>query len=133
MELFATLQAATEGLTYLSESDAPLTPFFWPQAELGPSLDPSALLAKLQRDPPPPVREVETAAFYAPMLTLEKWATEEDKATVARYTTLLETLERLLTGVRTFRLGVGPEFEVYTVGQTARGDWAGLKTQLTET
>jgi hypothetical protein len=38
-----------------------------------------------------------------------------------------------LQNPRVFRLGSGPEFIVYALGQTSDGATAGIMTQLTET
>lgn len=127
------LRAATEGLLYSSESDMPLTAFLWPQADVGSTLDAKALLGYLERAPETPIEEVDTLAFFAPMTTLDKWAPEEDKVTVARFMVLVEALTHQLSETRTYRLGEGPEFDVYTVGKTPEGDWSGVTTRLTET
>lgn len=133
MGILKNLRAATKGLLYSSESDVPLKPFLWPQADVGATLDTTALLAYLEQDPRTVVEEVETVAFFEPMTTLDKWAIEEDKAVVARFIALVETLTHQLINTRTFRIGEGPEFEVYVIGRTPDGDWSGVMTRLTET
>ena len=129
MSLLTVLRAATKGLLFLSESDAPLKPFVWREVVIDSAV---ALLKRLEKDAATPVKEVSLAEFFAPMTTPQSWHTEEDKTDVARFTALVAQLATL-TNPRVFRLGSGPEIAVYVLGTTPDGATAGVSTELTET
>jgi hypothetical protein len=42
-------------------------------------------------------------------------------------------VQEQLSGIKAYKLGADPEKPVYIVGQTADGQWAGLKTTVVET
>ncbi len=42
-------------------------------------------------------------------------------------------LQEQLSGIKVYKVGEEAEKEVYVVGQTADGRWAGLKTTVVET
>jgi hypothetical protein len=54
----------------------------------------------------------------------------EDKA---KFQALRRVLEGQLSGIKVYRVGDEPEKDVYIVGKTADGRWAGLKTTVVET
>jgi len=133
MGILQDLKTATDGLLYSSESDAPLKPFLWPQIDVGEILDPAALLGYLELDPQTPVEPLTAEQFFAPMLFVDRWATDEDREIVLRFVALVELLGTALKDTRVYRVGAGLELSVYVIGQTSEGDWAGVTTQLTET
>lgn len=129
MSLLSELRAATKGLLFLSESDAPLKPFVWK----GTTIDSAAaLLTYLKKDVTTPVQEVTLEKFFAPMSTPQDWDDDEAKADRARFQALVAQLAAL-TDTRVFRLGSGPEITVYVIGKTPDGSTAGVSTILTET
>lgn len=129
MSLLTELRAATKGLLFLSESDAPLKPFVWK----GVTIDSGqALLARLKLDPATSVQEVPLTVFFAPMVTPQPGDDDEARADQARFSALVAQLSSL-QNARVLRVGAGPEIMAYALGSTPDGDTAGVFTQLTET
>lgn len=123
------IMAATDGLLYPSESDAPFDPVRWPG---GGKL--KEAIAKVANGRP--VRETTVEKFFA-----ELEGSEEGE----RWKGLREAVERGLEGVRVFRVGER-YVDVYVVGWArdsggwlARlmgresGTWAGVHTTSVET
>jgi hypothetical protein len=97
------LKRASKGLLFPSESDAPLELV---GAEEGTGVE-ETTLADLLRTVPP-----------------------EDKA---QFDQLAKVLKEQLTGIKVYKVGDEAEREVYIVGKTKDGQWAGLKTSVVET
>ena len=129
MSILTNLRSATKGLVVTSESDAPLKPFVWQGVTVDSQ---AALLAQLKLDAATPVTELSVEAFFAPFTTPQSWHTDEDKADLVRFTALVAQLSTL-TDPKAYRLGAGPEIQVYVLGKTPDGSAAGVATQLTET
>ena len=55
---------------------------------------------------------------------------EEDRP---QFDKLAAAIKQQLSGVRVYRVVEEPEKQVYVVGKTADGKWAGLKTSVVET
>jgi hypothetical protein len=51
----------------------------------------------------------------------------------AKFDQLVKTLKELLSGIKGYKVGDEAEREVYIVGKTKDGQWAGLKTTVVET
>ncbi len=54
----------------------------------------------------------------------------EDKA---KFDKLAQVLQEQLSGLKVYKVGEEAEKEVYVVGRTKGGQWAGLKTSVVET
>ena len=100
------LRKASKGLRYTSETDAELTPLVWTDA-------PKVAAAK---------ETTLDSSFHA--------VPSEDKA---KFQKLAQVLKEQLSDIKVYKLGDEPEKEVYIIGKTADGRWAGLKTALVET
>ena len=112
----AAIKKASDGLTYPSESDAPFDVFRWPAKD-----SVASHLGAARK-----VEEVSIDAFFAELI--------ESDDDGARYKQLRRALESQLKELRIFRVGVGePKVEIYLVGRTHAGDWAGLHTTSVET
>jgi Nuclease A inhibitor-like protein len=115
------LAKASKGLLFPSETDAPLEPFLWENAG-----------DKLAKDK---VRQLAGAAKGASVeeTTLDDlFATipEEDRP---QFDKLAAAIKQQLSGVKVYKVGDEPEKQVYVVGKTRDGQWAGLKTTVVET
>ncbi len=103
------LRKAAEGLLYPSESDVPFDVIQSPSAK-------DIIKAR-------PFKEQSLDDFFRELLTTED---------ADRYRALRKSLESLLKNPRVLRIGART-VDVYIVGQTPRGDVAGLHTQSIET
>jgi len=115
------LEKASKGLLFPSESEAPLKPFLWKDA--GDKLTPDR------------VRELAGAAkgvSVEPMSLDDLFATvpSEDRP---QFDKLAAALKGQLSGVKVYKVGDEAERQVYIVGKTTDGQWAGLKTTVVET
>ncbi|MEG4249380.1 nuclease A inhibitor family protein [Microcoleus sp.] len=125
----AQLNQASEGLLFLSESDAPFEVINWPaQGELT-----QAKLLQLTNHPPDAPVEMRTVdEFFAIATQEEDWHDEEERETAKRFQNLVSTLKQNLSQLQVYRVG-SIEIDVYIVGVTQNGEWAGLSTQVVET
>ncbi|MDX1932319.1 MAG: nuclease A inhibitor family protein [Capsulimonadales bacterium] len=133
-DLLGRLKAATKGLRYVSESDRPVKPFVWKEAEAAGMTDPETVLRtvrKIQADTP--IRSKTVEEFFAPMLYEYEGQPDEEKEGVRRFRELRDLLKASLTDPRAFRVGDEPDIPAYVLGKTPAGDWAGVETVLVET
>lgn len=114
------LQKATEGLRYTSETDAPLEPFLWQD---GAKLTKKHLLELAGAEAGTRVEEEPVGFFF-------QTVPPEDKA---MFEQLAAVLGEQLSGVKVYKVGNQAEKQVYVVGKTSDGKWAGLKTTVVET
>lgn len=126
-----TLQEASEGLLFISETDAPLVPFFWPDENDVDALTPERLreLANISSDAP--IESVSLARFFRSATKKEDWHNAEESAAVGRFQRLVETIKSTLKKPVVFRVGK-VNIAVYVVGGI-EGGWAGLETRVVET
>ncbi len=114
--LLAKLTAATKGLLYPSESDAPLTPFVW---EAGPN---TAAAARRHAGLPAKARgKASSAADFF-----------EGVADVDGFPALQAALGELLSDVTVYRFGAA-NVSLVVVGTAADGRRAGFTTTAVET
>ncbi len=125
----AKLKQASEGLLFLSETDAPFEVIHWPaQGELT-----SAKLLQLTNHPPDAPVELRTVDDFFAIATLEEdWHDEEEREIVQRFQHLVSVLNQNLSNIQVYRVG-SIEIDAYIVGVTPSGNWMGLSTQLVET
>jgi hypothetical protein len=114
------LRKASKGLVFPNETDAPLEPFAW---KGGGELTSEDLLKLAGADPSTPVEATTLDRFF-------RVVPREDRA---KFDKLAKVLQEQLSVVKVYKLGEEAEKPVYVVGQTADGQWAGLKTTVVET
>jgi hypothetical protein len=115
-----TLKKASKGLVFVSETDAELEPFAWPN---GNALTPDRLLQQVGAPKGTAVEQTMLANFF-------RAVPSEDKA---KFQALTKTLQEQLSGIKVYKVGDEAEKAVYIVGKTTDGRWAGLKTTVVET
>lgn len=123
------LAELTEGLLFMSESDYPLEPFVREAGAAGSARE--AVLGK-GTDPKAEVRELDFDSFFANSTREQEWQDEEARARVRRFQALVKFMKESLTDIKVYRVG-GVDADVYVVGRTKTGDFAGLKTRVVET
>lgn len=130
-QLLATLEQASVGLLFPSESDAPFTPYGLPVPE---GVEPTAAsLLEAERLPgDTPVETITLGELFDPFVAADPGGSAEDLAEAARYRDLVELLSHELTRLRVYRVGK-TDIDVYILGQDACGAWLGLKTHVVET
>ncbi|QLE46570.1 nuclease (plasmid) [Nostoc sp. C052] len=128
-EILEQLKRASDGLLFMSESEYPCEAFLWP--DIAPATPEKVLkLTNHPQDTPVQVEGVDD--FFSVATTEEDWHEEEEKATVKRFQTLVQTLKENLTNLQVYRLG-HKEVNAYIVGDTPTGNLAGISTKVVET
>jgi len=122
-DVMSALERATEGMVFMSETDAPFQALRWKAAGAEPTA--KRVLALGHHDAGTKVQELSLDEF------LGAYA-EGDDEDAKRYQNLLEVLREHLTGVRVFKVG-RVNLDVYVLGRTKEGDWAGVQTKAVET
>jgi hypothetical protein len=114
------LKKASKGLQYVSETEADFEPFLWKD---GNALTHDHLLELSGAGKGTPVEETTLDGFF-------RAVPSEDRA---KFQKLAKVLQEQLSGVKVFKVGDEAEKNVYIVGKTPDGQWAGLKTLVVET
>ncbi len=130
-EWWAALRQAMVGLTWISESEAPLTGVYWPSISFD-TLTPARVLALTQHPLDTPIEGVAFEDCWAPMVRSQSWHGPFEQQQVARYQTLVQLLRAHLEDLRVYRIGQ-IQIDVYTLGRTADNTVAGVKTRAIET
>jgi hypothetical protein len=120
------LKKLTRGLSYQSESDYPVKPFF-AEGKRRKSLKAADLPTKKR-----PVKEVDVDSFFGNYMNEQGWWGEEERKTAERYTALVAALKENLSDIKVFKAGE-VEIDAYVVGRTPQGDFAGVTTKVVET
>jgi hypothetical protein len=114
------LRKAAKGLLFPSESEAALEPFQW---EGGGEMAPERLLQLSGAAAGTPVEELSLDDLF-------RVVPQEDRP---KFDRLAQALRGQLSGVKAYKVGGESEKQVYVVGKTPDGKWAGLKTTVVET
>lgn len=125
------LETAAEGLRFRSESDYPFDAVRWTKADI-PELSKAPMLAALGKPAETRFEEITLEHLFRNVSKVEDWQDDDVKEEVVRYQGLMKALRENLAGVRVFRVGT-IEIDVYILGESADGDWAGLHTMVVET
>ncbi|MEG5238571.1 nuclease A inhibitor family protein [Microcoleus sp. AT9b-C3] len=123
------LKQASEGLFFLSETDAPFEVISWQaQGELT-----QAKLLQLVEHPPDALIEVVSVEDFFEVSTQEEdWHEQDERETAKRFQNLVSVLKQNLLQLQVYQVG-SVSIDAYIVGVTPGGDWAGLSTKLVET
>jgi hypothetical protein len=114
------LQKACKGLLFPSESEAKLEPFLWTN---GNTLTQARLLDLSGSPKNTPIEE----------MTLDSLFRVVPKEERPPFDKLAKVLQEQLSTIKVYKLGEQPEKQVFIVGKTTDGQWAGLKTMVVET
>ncbi|MHC5778920.1 nuclease A inhibitor family protein [Nostoc sp.] len=123
------LKLVSDGLLMMSESEYPLEAFLWSAT---PPATPEKVIQQTNHPQDTPIKIVEIEDFFQVATTEEDWHGEEEKATVNKFKTLVQTIKSSLKNPQVYRLGE-IEIDAYIVGETPTGDLAGLSTKVVET
>ncbi len=123
------LKLASNGLLYMSESDYPFDVFQWVGQEPNTA---ETVIKRTGHTPDTQVEVVQLDEFFRNATQEQDWHNDEEKETVKRYQSLVETLKTSLSDIQVYRLGT-IVLDVYIVGKTPSGNLAGLSTKVVET
>jgi hypothetical protein len=124
------LRRLTEGLLYLSETDAPIEVVRF-SASSGTAPTVEEVTAWAGKPGERMVGTVGPETFFRPMISIAPETTEE-RENHSRFQVLQAYLEQHLDEVKVYRVG-RRRITALVIGKTSNGEWAGLKTELVET
>ena len=123
---------AIDGLTFLSESDAPVAVFSLEDA--GKKALTSQDIRQAGNHPVSvPVKKITLQRFFANATQEQEWHGAEEREIARRFQALVRLLTEHLHDIQVFKIGKKVEYDVYVVGRTAAGDFAGVSTKIVET
>jgi len=127
--LFERITQLCDGLTYMSETDAPITAFAGTQAS---DVNAAVLadVAGISRDVP--VEEITLARFFDRLTTIQDWFGEREKENAKKFSELKTLLEEDLRDLKVFRFG-SVQIDIIVAGTDQNGNVAGIRTFAVET
>ncbi len=128
-QLLAELKEATEGLTFMSESDYPLEVVHWEELQ---EITHHFLRQVSEQPAAAPVRMQSVDEFFHVAVSEAKWKSTEQLAVAKRYQILVRLLKDNLKDLKVYRIGE-VNIPAYVVGRSASGKWAGVSTRVVET
>ncbi|MBD2132606.1 nuclease A inhibitor family protein [Sphaerospermopsis sp. FACHB-1094] len=121
------LKQTTAGLMMPSESEYPFDVFSWESFPLNET----TVLEKAGQSQDTQVKIVGIDDFFRVATTEEDWHKTEEKETVRKFQTLVNTLKTNLNNLQVYKIG-SKEIDVYIIGATPDGI-AGISTKVIET
>jgi len=124
------VQKAITGLLYMSESDTPFEVVHWTRRE--PTFTVLDVRSLVGKGSDAHAEEVSLDEFFHDLIQDQDWHDADDKKIVEQYRNLLAVLNKNLMDLKVFKIGQ-VELDIYIIGRTTAGDWAGIKTEAVET
>ena len=123
------IAAACRGLSYMSETDAPVEPFNGGRAD---ELSPDAIRKATGSDAKAHLEETDTAEFFSRLTAIKDWYTAGQKRDAHRFAALEKLMRENLTDLHVYRFG-RIRITIYVVGLDPDKNILGLKTTAVET
>lgn len=124
------IAAASEGLLFMSETDAPVEPFVWEEST---PFSIEALREAKGYDAATPITRLDADEFFGPATRAHDWHGPEERERVRRFQALLATLKSRLSDIAAYKVGASGAIDVFVVGRAEDGTFAGVTTQVVET
>ena len=125
--LLAKIVEISEGLDYVSETDAAIEPF---DAGKRDAVDARYLIEKdLQKKE---VREILWENFFQRLTEQRDWFDEDQKQKATRYAELEDLLRENLLELKVFKIGT-IQIDIYVIGFDQERNLLGIKTKAVET
>jgi hypothetical protein len=129
--LLRELTDLTKGLTYQSESDYPVEPVTQP-SKGRKTLTAKTIVDAMKGAKATPVSEVDFDTFFRSATDEQDWQSQEAHQQAKRFQALVKSLKDNLSEIKVYKVG-DTEADVYVIGKTASGNFAGVKTKVVET
>jgi len=123
------IKKLSEGLYYISETDAPVSPFVGSKAE---AVSKEEILRQTKSASDAPVEERNFGEIFARLTKLQDWFGDEEKASAEKFGRLKEFLEQNLKDLKVFKIG-RIQIKIYFVGLDREGKLMGIQTEAVET
>ncbi|MBV9790491.1 MAG: nuclease A inhibitor family protein [Chloroflexi bacterium] len=121
---------ASEGLMLISETDAPVTPFVWEEST---PFSIEALRQARGYDASTPITKLDVDEFFGSSTREYDWHGPEEQERVRRFRALVDTLKSRLSDIAAYKVGEFGAIDVFVVGRTEDGTFAGVTTHVVET
>jgi hypothetical protein len=119
----------SNGLVYISETDAEVVPFVDGEAD---AVTKEAVLKAAGLPDDMRVEEVDFDQFFTRLSAVKDWYGDEEKKRAGQYARLSEVLQGYLRELKVFRLG-RVQIEIYIAGLDETNHLAGVRTRAVET
>lgn len=126
--LLQNIGEAAKDLLFPSESDFPIEAFDYGEKE--PTAE--GLRERLGTDGNANVEDTTIPYLFEGLTTAPEEASDDEKASAARFAKLVEVIEGNLQDVRVYRVGK-VDIDVVVLGRHESGSWLGVKTKVVET
>ena len=117
----------SEGLFYISETDAEILPFV---GEMTEAVNAETILKQTKSDPP--VEERDFKDFFKRLTELQEWFGAEEIENANKFAKLRDMLQKNLRDIKVFKVG-RIEIDIYVVGLDAQNILTGIQTKAVET
>lgn len=128
-KVVSALKKATSGLLFQSEADYPYKAV---QVDVEGRLTANDILRLKQYPPGTPVKTLKLEQFFAGAVEEKDWHGPEELSSVQKHRELVDTLRALLSGIKVYKVGK-INMDVYVIGKTKEGSYAGVSTKIVET
>jgi hypothetical protein len=129
--LLRELTDLTKDLTFQSESDYPVEPLTQP-AKGRKTLTARMIVTAMKGAAAAPVSEADFDTFFRNATEEQDWQSPETRQQAKRFQALVKSLKDNLSEIKVYKVG-DTESDVYVIGKTASGNFAGVKTKVVET
>lgn len=123
------IKTASEGLYYISETDAEILPFTGSKAD---SVTKEEILRQTNNQADENVEEREFGEIFARLTKIQDWFGDEEKVTAEKFYALKNLLEKNLRDLKVFKIG-SIDIDIYFVGLDAENNLTGIQTKAIET
>ena len=123
------IAAACRGLSYMSETDAPIESFNGGKVD---ELSPDAIRKATGSDSKLRIEEADPAEFFGRLTAVKDWYTAEQKRDTRRFAILEKLLRENLSDLHVYRIG-RIRIALYVVGLDTENNILGVKTTAVET
>ncbi len=128
-DAYEQIAEAAEGLIFISETDAPIDPFRWEQAD---EVTVETVREMAQIDVDSPAEEADVDAFFSKLTAKKEWFGDRENERAERFAELFDVQRANLRDLRVFRFG-RIQVSICVVGLDAEGCLAGVMTKAVET
>ncbi len=129
IELAEKIKKITEGLYYISETDAEILPFVGNKVE---TITDEEILKENNSPAETRVEERDFTEFFDYLTKMQDWFGEKEKATAEKFAELKELLESNLKCLKVYKVGK-IQLDIYIVGLDVESNIVGIKTKAVET
>ncbi|MDQ6786140.1 MAG: nuclease A inhibitor family protein [Acidobacteriota bacterium] len=128
-DLPSQIKKLTDGLYYISETDAEILPFVGKKSQAVTSEE---IKNQIESADASQIEERDFTEFFARLTEIQDWFGEEEKATAQKFSDLKSLLEKNLKDLKVFKVGK-IQIDIYVVGLDAASNLMGIKTKAVET